>query len=104
MRILVAAKQVATLDDDFEFANDGAGADSLYLEYELTEWNAYALEAAGSNAVASVISTHHNRHRVWTNERKLKLEQPARSTGRLLHDLLSGRLDQASAPPATAHG
>jgi len=71
---------------------------------------------AKSRAVASVpvisprgrliamISTHHNRRPAWTNERKLKLEQLARSTGRLLHDLLSSRPGQAIAPPATAHG
>ena len=56
---------------------------------------------AGSRAVASLpvmspsggliamISTHHNRHPAWTYEHKLKLEQLAGSTGRLLHDLTS---------------
>jgi anti-anti-sigma factor len=54
---------------------------------------------AGSRAVASVpvisprgrlmamISTHHCRRPAWTDEHKLKLEQLARSTGRLLGDL-----------------
>ena len=72
---------------------------------------------AGSRAVASVpilsprgrliamISTHHNRRQEWTNERKLKLEQLARSTGRLVHDLVpKAPLSRAIAPPANAHG
>ena len=72
---------------------------------------------AGSRAVASVpiisplgkllamISTHHNHCPAWTSQRKLKLEQVARLTGRLLDDLLSNaRAGQAIAPPAMAHG
>jgi anti-anti-sigma factor len=71
---------------------------------------------AGSRAVASVpvmsprggliamISTHHNRRPTWTNERKLKLEALARSTGRVLHDLLpTAYLGRAFARPATGH-
>lgn len=56
---------------------------------------------AGSRAVASVpvisprgrltamISTHHKHRPAWTDDHKLKLEQLACRTGRLLHDLLS---------------
>jgi len=52
-----------------------------------------------------MISTHHNRRQEWTNERKLKLEQLARSTGRLVHDLVpKAPLSRAIAPPANAHG
>jgi anti-anti-sigma factor len=69
---------------------------------------------AGSRAVASVpvisprgglvamISTHHKRRPAWTIEQKLKLEQLARSIGRLLHDLPSTAcLGRAIAPPDT---
>jgi anti-anti-sigma factor len=54
---------------------------------------------AGSKAVASVpvrspngrliamFSTHHNRCRSWTEERRQQLERLAGSTGRLLHEL-----------------
>lgn len=72
---------------------------------------------AGSRAVASVpvvspsgsliamISTHHNHRPAWTNERRLKLEQLARSTGRLIQDVLShADVGQAITPPAAAHG
>jgi hypothetical protein len=52
-----------------------------------------------------MISTHHRRHSAWTDERKLKLEQLARATGRLLDDLLpsAGRV-QSIALPAPAEG
>ena len=55
---------------------------------------------AGSKAVASIpipapngqliamISTHHGRCRAWTDDRKQQLERLARSTGRLLHELM----------------
>lgn len=57
---------------------------------------------AGSRAVASLpvlaptgrllamMSTHYRRREAWTNDRKLRLEQLASSTGRLLHDLMPG--------------
>jgi len=46
MKIVVAVKQVAALDDDFELREDGLGVDPDYLEWELNEWDGFALEAA----------------------------------------------------------
>lgn len=72
---------------------------------------------AGSRAVASLpvlapngrliamVSTHHNRRPAWTNERKLKLEQLARSTGRLPHDLMPNvPIGRPMTHLATEHG
>jgi electron transfer flavoprotein beta subunit len=46
MKIVVAVKQVATLDDDFEILDDQPRVDSDSLEWELNEWDSFALEAA----------------------------------------------------------
>jgi anti-anti-sigma factor len=75
-----------------------------------------AMLEAGSRAVASVpvvsptgrliamISTHHNRRPTWTIERKLELERLARSTGRLLHDLMPrDPVDRTLVGPATRY-
>lgn len=45
-RILVAVKQVATLDDEFELNAGGTDVDPDYLSHELNEWDDYALEEA----------------------------------------------------------
>ena len=46
MKILVAIKQVATLDEDFEVREDSKDADPDYLDYELNEWDDYSYETA----------------------------------------------------------
>jgi electron transfer flavoprotein beta subunit len=46
MKILVAVKQVAVLDEEFELIDDGAGVDPESLEWELNEWDSFALEEA----------------------------------------------------------
>ncbi|KAB1185364.1 MULTISPECIES: electron transfer flavoprotein subunit beta/FixA family protein [Haloferax] len=48
MKVLVTAKQVATVDDDFEVGADGV--DEAFLEYDLNEWDEYAVEAGVSFA------------------------------------------------------
>jgi electron transfer flavoprotein beta subunit len=44
MKVLVTVKEVAELPDDFEI--DGTEVASEYLEYDLNEWDEYAVEAA----------------------------------------------------------
>lgn len=44
MKILVTVKEVAEVEDDFEI--EGLGIDERYLEYDLNEWDDYAVEAA----------------------------------------------------------
>jgi electron transfer flavoprotein beta subunit len=44
MKILVTVKEVAELDDDFEI--DGLDVDERYMEYDINEWDDYAVEAA----------------------------------------------------------
>ena len=44
MKILVAVKEVAEVEDDFEI--DGLDVDERYLEYDLNEWDDYAVEEA----------------------------------------------------------
>jgi electron transfer flavoprotein beta subunit len=46
MKIVVAVKQVAALDEEFELLDDGAGVDPDFLEWDLNEWDTFALEAA----------------------------------------------------------
>ena len=46
MKLLVAVKQVADLADEFEIAADGKDVDRDFCEYELNEWDDYALEEA----------------------------------------------------------
>ncbi len=46
MKILVAIKQVASLDDDFEMRADGHDVDHDYCDYEINEWDDYSLEEA----------------------------------------------------------
>ena len=46
MKILVTVKEVAEVADDFEIAADGTGIDERYLEYDLNEWDEYAVEEA----------------------------------------------------------
>lgn len=45
MRIVVPVKQVAALDDEFEFADD-LHVDPDFIEWELNEWDNFSLEAA----------------------------------------------------------
>jgi len=44
MKILVTVKEVAELDDDFEI--DGRDVDERYMEYDINEWDDYAVEEA----------------------------------------------------------
>jgi electron transfer flavoprotein beta subunit len=44
MKILVTVKEVAEVDDEFEI--DGLEIDERYLEYDLNEWDDYAVEEA----------------------------------------------------------
>jgi electron transfer flavoprotein beta subunit len=46
VKIVVAVKQVAALDDEFELLDDGSGVDPDFLELDLNEWDAFSLEAA----------------------------------------------------------
>ena len=45
MRIVVAVKQVAALDEEFELV-DGVRVDPDFLEWDLNEWDTFSLEAA----------------------------------------------------------
>ncbi|MFW5939246.1 MAG: electron transfer flavoprotein subunit beta/FixA family protein [Halolamina sp.] len=51
MKVLVTVKEVATVEDDFEI--DGLAIDDRYLEYDLNEWDDYAVEAAVQIAEAA---------------------------------------------------
>jgi electron transfer flavoprotein beta subunit len=44
MKILVTVKEVAEAEDDFEI--EGLGIDEKFLEYDLNEWDDYAVEEA----------------------------------------------------------
>lgn len=44
MKILVTVAEVATVEDEFEI--DGTAIDERYLEYDLNEWDDYAIEEA----------------------------------------------------------
>ena len=46
MKIVVAVKQVAALDEEFELLDDGSGVDPDFLEWDLNEWDTFSLEAA----------------------------------------------------------
>ncbi len=46
MKILVAVKQVAALDEDFEIRADGKDVDPQFLVRDLNEWDDYSLEEA----------------------------------------------------------
>jgi len=46
MKILVAVKQVAALDEDFEFRDDGRDVDPDFLLPDLNEWDDFSLEEA----------------------------------------------------------
>jgi len=46
MKILVAVKQVAALDEDFEIRDDGLDVDEDFLLYDLNEWDDFSLEEA----------------------------------------------------------
>jgi len=46
MKILVAVKQVAALDEDFEIRSDGKDVDEDFLLYDLNEWDDFSLEEA----------------------------------------------------------
>jgi electron transfer flavoprotein beta subunit len=46
MKIVVPVKQVASLDEEFELLDEGAGVDPDFLEWELNEWDTFSLEAA----------------------------------------------------------
>lgn len=46
MKIVVAIKQVAALDEDFEMREDGRGVDPDFFELEINEWDEFSLETA----------------------------------------------------------
>jgi electron transfer flavoprotein beta subunit len=46
MKILVAVKQVAALDEDFEIRADGKDVEADFLLRDLNEWDDFALEEA----------------------------------------------------------
>jgi electron transfer flavoprotein beta subunit len=46
MKILVAIKQVAALDEDFEFRADGRDVDADFIIHDLNEWDDFSLEEA----------------------------------------------------------
>jgi electron transfer flavoprotein beta subunit len=46
MKIVVAVKQVAGLDEEFELLEDGTGVDPDFVEWDLNEWDTFSLEAA----------------------------------------------------------
>lgn len=46
MKIVVAVKHVAQLDDEFELRDDGLGVDPDFIEYELNEWDTFSVEEA----------------------------------------------------------
>jgi electron transfer flavoprotein beta subunit len=46
MKILVAVKQVAALDEDFAIRADGLDVDEDFLLFDLNEWDDYSLEEA----------------------------------------------------------
>ena len=46
MKILVAVKQVAALDEDFEIRGDGRDIDPDFLIRDLNEWDDFSLEEA----------------------------------------------------------
>lgn len=64
MKILVPIKQVATLDEDFEFREDGRDVDPDFLIHDLNEWDNYTLEEAmrlkegpGGEGIEVVVAT-----------------------------------------------
>jgi electron transfer flavoprotein beta subunit len=46
MKLLVAVKQVATLDEDFEIRADGKDVEAEFLMRDLNEWDDFSLEEA----------------------------------------------------------
>ncbi|MDR2874779.1 MAG: electron transfer flavoprotein subunit beta/FixA family protein [Methylobacillus sp.] len=46
MKIMVPVKQVAALDEDFEFRDDERDVDEDFLLYDLNEWDDFSLEEA----------------------------------------------------------
>src|SRR6202012_5196208 len=46
MKILVAVKQVAALDEDFQIREDGRDVDPDFLVRDLNEWDDFSLEEA----------------------------------------------------------
>src|SRR5882672_8762936 len=46
MKILVAVKQVAALDEDFEISSDGRDVDPDFFIRDLNEWDDFSLEEA----------------------------------------------------------
>ena len=46
MKILIAVKQVAALDEDFEIREDGRDVEEEFLIRDLNEWDDYSLEEA----------------------------------------------------------
>ena len=53
MKIVVAVKQVAALDEEFELLEDASGVDEDFIEWELNEWDTFSLEAAQQIAEAA---------------------------------------------------
>jgi electron transfer flavoprotein beta subunit len=46
MKILVPVKRIAALEDDFQIRADGRDVDEEFLNFDLNEWDSFALEQA----------------------------------------------------------
>jgi electron transfer flavoprotein beta subunit len=46
VKLVVCVKQVARLDEEFELGDDGLSVEADCLEWDLNEWDSFALEAA----------------------------------------------------------
>ena len=56
MKILVAVKQVASLDEDFEIRADGKDVDPDFLVRDLNEWDDYRSEEHTSDSSHRIAS------------------------------------------------
>ena len=67
MKIMVAVKQVAALDEDFEFRDDELDVDEDFLLYDLNEWDDFSLEEAmkNENAKRNLADTAEQVYRLW---------------------------------------
>lgn len=71
MNIVVCVKRVGALGDDIEFTADGRDVDPDYLDFELNEWDSYALEEAlrlreadGGEVVAITVGDKESDHQL----------------------------------------
>jgi len=106
MKCLVAVKEVASVDDEFEI--DGLEIDDRYVTHELNEWDEYALEEAvsiaevreGSEVVTVTIgpeSTEETIRRALAKgaDRAIRIWDDALESATLLDPAVTARLLQA---------